>query len=56
MGSFYDYKNRYAFPEISYGWNWLKEAHINDGMCSETEKPCAHVIPEAWAGMDYTGK
>jgi len=53
MGSFYDKKSRYVFPEMSYGWNWLEEAHINDGMCSETIKPCAHIIPEVWSGMEY---
>lgn len=47
MGSFYDLNNRYVYSELTYGWPWLSEATAMKGDCSETDKPCAHIIPEA---------
>lgn len=56
MGSFYDEKSRYTFAETAYCWDCLKEAHDRGGKCADTDKPCAHVVPEVWSGREFIGK
>jgi hypothetical protein len=53
MGSFYDEKSRYTFGESAYCWDCLKEAHDMGGMCADTDKPCAHIVPEIWSGREF---
>mmetsp|Transcript_931 Transcript_931/g.1213 ORF Transcript_931/g.1213 Transcript_931/m.1213 type:complete len:846 (-) Transcript_931:357-2894(-) len=48
MGSFYDRESRYTYSDTVYGYEWLKEAKLQNGNCSKAEKPCAHIIPEIW--------
>ena len=50
--SFYDRTN--GFKAVSSGFatnvvDALLEADNNDGDCSQTESPCAHVLPDVWA-------
>lgn len=54
IGSFYDRESRYELSEISYPWDWLKEANRTNGDCSETDTPCAHIMPELWSGAMKT--
>ena len=56
MGSFYDLNNRYVYSELTYGFPWVSEATSMKGDCSQTDKPCAHIIPEVWKGATGTEK
>ena len=48
ISSFYDRESRIIRPDLTYGWDSLKEAHLKNGKCEDAEKPCAHIIPEMW--------
>ena len=48
--SFYGRESLYAHPNQSYPWEYLIEADKVDGDCSDSEKPCAHVLPDVWSG------
>jgi len=48
ISSFYDRESRITYPDLTYGWDSLKEAHLKNGSCEDAEKPCAHIIPEMW--------
>ena len=51
--SFYHFKNKYELPNQTYPMELLVEAdRVLDGNCSDTETPCAHVIPEIWRTSD----
>ncbi len=53
--SFYDRQSRfeYANSEKSYPYEQLVEADMVNGDCSQTEKPCAHVMTEVWLSGRY---
>lgn len=51
--SFYDPVARFIFPDQVYPAEHLVVADELDGKCSQTDKPCAHVLPDIWSN-DYT--
>ena len=53
--SFYDKRSRLKYPDFKQEtsldpFEQLVEADRVHGDCSKTDKPCAHVMPEAWDG------
>jgi hypothetical protein len=55
-GSFYDRSSRFIFGTVAYPFDNLKEAaEIKEegNICdSNSKEPCAHMIPEIWAGSE----
>ena len=48
--SFYDQESRYLYPKRAYPYYALIEADIRKGDCNDATVPCAHIMPDVWAG------
>lgn len=56
--SFYDKDSRFKYPPLNYdrAMKTLVEASKVNGDCSQTDKPCAHIMPSVWAGGKIDAK
>jgi hypothetical protein len=48
IGSFYDTEGRFVLSDNVYPAHHLVEADRVQGVCSLTDKPCSHLMPEVW--------
>lgn len=48
IGSFYDTEARFVLSENVYPAHHLMEADRVHGICSLTDKPCSHLLPDVW--------